>query len=132
MGENKAATEQNPEKRGSQDKGTEEVAQPAQFGTLTSGDKTQEGKPRNLELLLDLQLSVSVELARKEMMIKDILQLGQGSIIDFEKLAGEPVDLLVNNKKLAEGEVVVVDDRFGIRITKLVDTVERIKGLGER
>jgi len=132
MDENKATTEQQSEKKESQDKSTEKVAQPAQFGTLTSGDKTEEDKPRNLELLLDLQLPVSVELARKEMMIKDILQLGQGSVIDFEKLAGEPVDLLVNNKKLAEGEVVVVDDRFGVRITKLVDTAERIRGLGER
>jgi len=83
----------------------------------------------SLEILFDLELPVSVELARKNVLISDILQLGEGSILEFDKMAGEPVDLLVNNKKIAEGEVVVIDDRFGIRITNLLDPSERVKGL---
>lgn len=83
----------------------------------------------SLEMLFDLELPVSVELARKNVLIADILQLGEGSILEFDKMAGEPVDLLVNNKKIAEGEVVVIDDRFGIRVTNLLDPSERAKGL---
>ncbi|NOY77214.1 MAG: flagellar motor switch protein FliN [Calditrichaeota bacterium] len=83
----------------------------------------------SLEILFDLELPVSVELARKNVLISDILQLGEGSILEFDKMAGEPVDLLVNSKKIAEGEVVVIDDRFGIRITNLLDPSERVKGL---
>ncbi|HDI51567.1 MAG TPA: flagellar motor switch protein FliN [Bacteroidetes bacterium] len=81
--------------------------------------------------LFDLELPVSVELARKEMLVRDILQLGENSIIEFDKPAGEVVDLLVNNKKIAEGEVVVIEDRFGIRITNLVDPGERIRNLSK-
>ncbi len=83
----------------------------------------------SLEILFDLELPVSVELARKNVLISDILQLGEGSILEFDKMAGEPVDLLVNDKKIAEGEVVVIDDRFGIRVTNLLDPSERVKGL---
>lgn len=83
----------------------------------------------SLEILFDLELPVSVELAHKNVLISDILQLGEGSILEFDKMAGEPVDLLVNNKKIAEGEVVVIDDRFGIRVTNLLDPSERVKGL---
>ncbi len=86
---------------------------------------------RTLELLYDLELPLSVELARKEMQIREILNLGEGSIVEFDKLAGEPVDILVNDKKIAEGEVVVIEDRFGVRITGLVDPSERIRGLSE-
>jgi len=81
--------------------------------------------------LFDLELPVSVELARKKMLVRDILQLGENSIIEFDKPAGEVVDLLVNNKKIAEGEVVVIEDRFGIRITNLVDPGERIRNLSK-
>lgn len=83
----------------------------------------------SLEILFDLELPVSVELAHKNVLISDILQLGEGSILEFDKMAGEPVDILVNNKKIAEGEVVVIDDRFGIRVTNLLDPSERVKGL---
>ena len=83
----------------------------------------------SLELLFDLELVVSVELARKNMLIRDILQLGEGSIIEFEKLAGENAELMINDKKIAEGEVVVIDDRFGVRITSLLNPAERLKGI---
>lgn len=72
----------------------------------------------------DVYLPVSIELARTHLFIKEILELEVGSIIEFDKLAGETVDLLVNDKKFAEGEVVVIDEHFGIRITNLVTTID--------
>jgi flagellar motor switch protein FliN/FliY len=80
-----------------------------------------------LELLLDLQLPVSIELGRTNMLIRDILRLGRGSVIEFDKLVSEPIDVLINGKKVAEGEVVVIDKHFGIRITTLIDPSERLK-----
>lgn len=82
-----------------------------------------------LELLYDLQLPVSIELGRTNMLIRNILRLGRGSVVEFDKLVSEPVDILVNGKKIAEGEVVVIDKHFGIRITTLVDPAERLKGI---
>ena len=82
-----------------------------------------------LDFLKDLQLNVYIELGRTQMQIKDILELERGYVIELEKLASEPVDVYVNNKKIAEGEVVVIDKHFGIRITNLIDTSERLSGL---
>lgn len=82
-----------------------------------------------LELLYDLQLPVSIELGRTNMLIREILRLGRGSVIEFDKLVSEPVDVLINGKKVAEGEVVVIDKHFGIRITTLVDPADRIRGM---
>ncbi len=103
--------------------------QSAAFENLTDTDVKSAGSENKLDLLLDLDLTVSVELGKTAMMIKDILELGRGSIIEFDKLVSEPVDILVNGRKMAEGEVVVVDKHFGIRITSLIDPSERIKGL---
>ena len=80
-----------------------------------------------LELLYDLQLPVSIELGRTNMLIRDILRLGRGSVIEFDKLVSEPVDILINGKKVAEGEVVVIDKHFGIRITTLADPSDRLR-----
>ncbi len=99
------------------------------FENLDEEAGAMESNLNSLELLFDLELSVSVELARKNILVSEILQLGEGSILEFDKMAGEPVDLLVNNKKIAEGEVVVIDDRFGIRVTNLLDPSERIRGI---
>jgi flagellar motor switch protein FliN len=74
-----------------------------------------------IDLLMDLPLKVAIELGRTKMFVKDILDLDRGSIVEFGKLAGEPVDLLINERKMAEGEVVVIDKHFGIRITSIVD-----------
>jgi flagellar motor switch protein FliN len=82
-----------------------------------------------MELLYDLQLPVSIELGRTNMLIRDILRLGRGSVVEFDKLVSEPVDVLINGKKVAEGEVVVVDKHFGIRITTLIDPSDRLKGI---
>ncbi len=82
-----------------------------------------------LELLYDLQLPVSIELGRTNMLIREILRLGRGSVIEFDKLVSEPVDVLINGKKVAEGEVVVIDKHFGLRITTLVDPADRIRSM---
>ena len=97
------------------------------FQQLTPSDETPSRD--SIDRLLDVGLNLSVELGRKDMQIKDILALGPGKIIELDKLAGEPVDLLVNGKLLAKGEVVVVDENFGVRITELLDPVDRIKML---
>jgi flagellar motor switch protein FliN len=91
------------------------------------------GKPdtQNIDMLLDVNLPVSIELGRTKMSISDILSLGPGSVVELNKLAGEPVDLLVNYKVVARGEVVVIDENFGVRITNLVSPTERLKALGE-
>jgi flagellar motor switch protein FliN/FliY len=86
---------------------------------------------RNIDLLMDVDLPISIELGRTKMSISDILALGPGSVVELNKLAGEPVDLLVNYKVVAKGEVVVVDENFGLRITQLMTPEERLKALAE-
>ncbi len=88
-----------------------------------------EDSPPNIQMLLDINLNVTIELGRTRLSIRKILELGPGSIIELDRLAGEPVDLLVNDKVVAKGEVVVVDEYFGIRIISLVSPEERIKQL---
>ena len=84
---------------------------------------------RSLDFILDIPLEVSVELGRTRMVINDLLQLGQGSVIELTKLAGEPLEILVNNKLVARGEVVVVNEKFGVRVTDIVSPMERVKSL---
>lgn len=86
---------------------------------------------RKIDMLLDLNVTLSIELGRRMMPIKDVLELQRGSVVEFDKLAGEPVDILINNKKIAEGEVVVIEKHFGIRITTLVGAAERMKQIGK-
>lgn len=82
-----------------------------------------------LELLYDLQLPISIELGRTNMLIREILRLGRGSVIEFDKLVSEPVAILINSKKVAEGEVVVIDKHFGIRITTLINPSDRMRAI---
>jgi len=90
-----------------------------------------EGKAesKNIDMLLDVTLPVSIELGRTALKIEDILNLGPGSVVELDKLAGEPVDILVNEKLLAKGEVVVVDENFGVRITSMISPQDRIRSL---
>lgn len=106
------------------------VSQP-KFTELDSMPETDSypGIDPKLELLYDLQLPVSIELGKTNMLIRNILKLGRGSVIEFDKLVSEPVDVLINGKKVAEGEVVVIDKHFGIRITTLVDPSDRLRSL---
>lgn len=85
--------------------------------------------PQRLELLLDVPLDLSVELGRTRMTIQDLLGLGPGSVIELDKIAGEPLDILVNGRLVARGEAVVVNDKFGVRITDIVSPSERIARL---
>jgi flagellar motor switch protein FliN/FliY len=87
--------------------------------------------PNNIDLILDVPLQISVVLGRTKMNVKDILNLGNGSLIELDKLAEEPVEIQVNGKKVAYGEVVVVDENFGVRITSIVSSKDRIKSLGK-
>ena len=102
--------------------------QPVQFANFNQAPYTQTDGT-NLNLLLDIPLKVTVELGRTQKQIKDILELSQGSIIELDKLAGEPVDILVNNKLIAKGEVVVIDENFGVRVTDIVSQWDRIQKL---
>ena len=106
-------------------------AKSVQFGEFDAGGMYQPGPddPRNLELLMDISLPVTIELGRTQMLIKDVLEIGPGSVIELQKLSGEPVDLYINDKRFALGEVVVIDENFGIRITELLSVEDRIKAL---
>jgi flagellar motor switch protein FliN/FliY len=84
----------------------------------------------NLDFILDIPLEVSVELGRTKIPISDLLQLGQGSVIELAKLTGEPLEILVNQKLVARGEVVVINDKFGVRLTDIISPAERVKQLG--
>jgi flagellar motor switch protein FliN/FliY len=87
------------------------------------------GESKSLDLILDIPLTVSVELGRSKMLINDLLQLGQGSVIELTKLVGEPLEVLVNQKLVARGEVVVVNEKFGVRLTDIVSPMERVQSL---
>lgn len=102
--------------------------QPVQFANFGNASFNQVDE-NNLNLLMDIPLKVTVELGRTQKQIKDILELSQGSIIELDKLAGEPVDILVNNKLIAKGEVVVIDENFGVRVTDIVSQWDRIQKL---
>ena len=84
----------------------------------------------NMEFLLDISLDLTVELGRAKMLINDMLKLGQGSVIELSKLAGESLDILANQKPIARGEVVVVNDKYGVRLTEVISPMERLERLG--
>jgi|FLYM01.1.fsa_nt_gi flagellar motor switch protein FliN len=84
---------------------------------------------RNLSLILDIPLRVSVELGRTKMVVSDLLNLGQGSVIELSKLAGEPMEVYVNDKMVARGEAVVVNEKFGVRLTDIISPAERVEQL---
>lgn len=109
--------ENSPEKEG------EEAVAVADDAPAEVGD-------RKLEMVLDIPLSLSVELGSTKMLINDLLQLGQGSVIELTKLVGEPLEVLVNKKLIAKGEVVVVNEKFGVRLTEVLDPKDRIETLG--
>lgn len=85
---------------------------------------------RDLDFILDIPLELSVELGRTKMLVNDLLQLGQGSIVELNKIAGEPLEIYINRKLVARGEVVVVNEKFGVRLTDIVSPMERVKSLG--
>jgi flagellar motor switch protein FliN/FliY len=129
------AQEEEQREYGSSAKAPSVMAQPPQFGGDMGGGMSQafSSAPSvdlgNLELILDISIEVKVELGRTHRKIKDVLELGPGSVVELERLAGEPVDVLVNDKLFAKGEVVVIDENFGVRITDILSIQERIEAL---
>ncbi len=105
------------------------ISERVEFEPFPKGISNFEGNADNMELLMDLQLHVSIELGRTKLFVKNILELGQGSVIELNKLSGDPVDIYVNDKKFAEGEVVVVDENFGVRITDVLSPKDRVQKL---
>ncbi len=103
------------------------VVQPAQFAPLTPG--TAPVGDTNINLLMDVPLQITVELGRTRKLIREILDLSAGSVVELDKLAGEPVDILVNGKLIAKGEVVVIDENFGVRVTDILSPLERATNL---
>lgn len=87
----------------------------------------QEPDKKNLEFILDIPLQVTVELGRTKLLVKDVLQLNQGAVIELSKLAGEPLDIFVNSKLVARGEAVVVNEKFGVRLVDIVSPNERVE-----
>lgn len=102
-------------------------AKAANFTQLRAANTS--GGINNLDFILDVSLQVSVHVGGTKMLIKDLLQLGQGSIIELNKLAGEPMDVFINDKLIARGEVVVVNDKFGIRLTDVMSLKDRVEQL---
>ena len=94
-----------------------------------SGSSQSQTVPQNLDMILDIPVQLTVELGRTKIAIRNLLQLAQGSVVELDGLAGEPMDVLVNGCLIAQGEVVVVNDRFGIRLTDIITPVERIRRL---
>lgn len=128
--------DQGEEPRGAQSS-PDVLSSPAQFVSGGTGQQTLDAMQqpgldvdtRNLELILDISLDIRVELGRTNRKIRDVLEMGPGSVIELERLAGEPVDILVNDKLFAKGEVVVIDENFGVRITDILTIQERIEAL---
>ena len=105
------------------------TAQAAQFENLTSEGGNEVGKDVNLEVILDVPVTLSMEVGRTRIAIRNLLQLNQGSVVELDRAAGEPLDVFVNGTLVAHGEVVVVNEKFGIRITDVVSPAERIRKL---
>lgn len=95
------------------------------------GEALEDQEERDLDFILDIPLELSVELGRARMLINDLLQLGQGSIVELNKLAGEPLEIYINRKLIAKGEVVVVNEKFGVRLTDIITPMDRVKSLSE-
>ncbi len=106
----------------------EAEAEPAQLDEFAAGPAQLSGE-ENLEVILDIPVTISMEIGRTKISIRNLLQLNQGSVVELDRLAGEPMDVLVNGTLIAHGEVVVVNEKFGIRLTDVISAQERIKKL---
>lgn len=115
-----AATVGNPEESSSTFKNTE----------LKDTGPQRTGPPLDMSFILDIPLKVTVEVGRTRLLVQELLQLGQGSVIELDKQMGEPFEVLVNEKLVARGEIVVVNDRFGVRLTDIISPTERVQSLG--
>lgn len=104
-------------------------AQPAEFQDLTQESGAKQPRDVNLEVILDVPVTLSMEVGRTRIPIRNFLQLNQGSVVELDRTAGEPLDVYVNGTLVAHGEVVVVNERFGIRLTDVISPAERLRKL---
>lgn len=127
-----AADEQESVKKEKEQSTLAAQAQVADFKDLTEEAKAPraDSNRRDLDFILDIPLDVSAELGRTRLLINELLQLGQGSVVELNKLAGEPLEVYVNGKMVARGEAVVINEKFGIRLTDIISPMERVKQLG--
>lgn len=107
--------------------GLEKVANAAQGVANAASGAT--AKNHTLDFLLDVSLAVTVEVGRSKVTVQDLLQYGQGSVVELEKLAGEPLDIYVNGKPIARGEAVIVNEKFGVRLTDIISPDDRLEGI---
>lgn len=113
-------------------KAASEVAEAAADAASAAAVPVKKNPGRTLEFILDVALQVTVEVGRSRMTINDLLQLGQGSVVELEKLAGEPLDIFINGKPVARGEAVIVNEKFGVRLTDIISPEDRIEGLQQQ
>ena len=109
-----------------------ETANASEQGSYQFSALSEKGRPdqsANLGFILDIPLEVSVELGRTQMLVNDLLKLGQGSVIELSKLAGETLEIMANRKLVARGEVVVINEKYGIRVTEIISPMERVEQL---
>ena len=127
-----ATDEQEVVKKEKEQKGLAAQANSAMFRDMTeeaNAPRVDTGK-RELDFILDIPLDVSAELGRTRLLINELLQLGQGSVVELDKLAGEALEVYVNGKLVARGEAVVINEKFGVRLTDIISPIERVKQLG--
>lgn len=117
-----AASEEGEDEQGS-------GVEAAELEELTDSPEPTAEESRKLDAILDIPVTISMEVGRSQISIRNLLQLNQGSVVELERIAGEPLDVLVNGTLIAHGEVVVVNDKFGIRLTDVISQIERIRKL---
>ena len=126
LAEQKQATQANEQKSEPDDN---PVFQPAEFQDLEAGSVDKGNENTNLDMILDIPVTISLEIGRAKISIRNLMQLNQGSVVELDRLAGEPLDVLVNGTLIAHGEVVMVNEKFGIRLTDVISAAERVQNL---
>ncbi|MCB0339228.1 MAG: flagellar motor switch protein FliN [Bdellovibrionales bacterium] len=111
------------------EKNLEKVAKAAEGVSQAAKAAGSKGGAKTIDFLMDVRLKVTVEVGRARMTIQDVLQLGQGSVIELLKLAGEPLDIYINNRQVARGEAVIVNEKFGVRLTDIISPEDRMAGM---
>ena len=124
-----AAMAEQAESEADQEAGDKEDVQVAELDELTDDAPITQEEKKKLDTILDIPVTISMEVGRSQISIRNLLQLNQGSVVELDRVAGEPLDVLVNGTLIAHGEVVVVNDKFGIRLTDVISQIERIKKL---
>lgn len=123
-------TPTNPESSRPDPAELKELLQDNPVSSASTKQAPDQSRSRNLDFLYDIPLQVTVEVGRSKILLKDLLKMDEGYVIELDKLAGEPLDLYINSKLIARGEAVMVGDKFGIRLTDVVSTADRIQNLG--